>query len=287
MTLKICLAGATGWAGSELARGIAVAADLNLVAAVARRHAGQKLGDVLRESRLDAPIFGGAAEALAQPCDVFVEYTKPDSAKANILAALEHGAHVVVGTSGLTDEDYAQIDAVARERRRGVLACGNFALTAVLLIKFAEMAAKLIPQWEIIDYASAGKPDAPSGTVRELAGRLGKVRQPKLEVPLEQTIGLRETLLPTDWVGWAACLGLGVMHVAGQGSIAWALGRLPAATASVVVLIQPVVAALLGWVLFNELFGPWQAFGGAVALGGVVLAQWASRAKPASADAPA
>ena len=193
MTLKICLAGATGWAGAELARGIAAAADLSLVAAVARRHAGQKLGDVLGESRLDAPIFASAAEALAQPCDVFMEYTKPDSAKANILAALEHGAHVVVGTSGLTDEDYAQIDAVARERRRGVLACGNFALTAVLLIKFAEMAAKLVPQWEIIDYASAGKPDAPSGTVRELAGRLGKVRQPKLEVPLEQTIGLRET----------------------------------------------------------------------------------------------
>jgi len=100
-------------------------------------------------------------------------------------------------------------------------------------------------------------------------------------------IGLRETLLPTDWVGWTACIGLGVMHVAGQGSIAWALGRLPAATASVVVLIQQVVAALLGWVLFNELFGPWQAFGGAVALGGVVLAQWASRAKPAAAEAAA
>jgi len=193
MTLKICLAGATGWAGSELARGIAAAADLSLVAAVARRHAGQKLGDVLGGSRLDAPILASAAEALAQPCDVFVEYTKRDSAKANILAALEHGAHVVVGTSGLTDADYAQIDAVARERQRGVLACGNFSLTAVLLIKFAEMAAKLIPQWEIIDYASAGKPDAPSGTVRELAGRLGKVRKPRLEVPLEQTIGLRET----------------------------------------------------------------------------------------------
>ncbi|TPG47508.1 4-hydroxy-tetrahydrodipicolinate reductase [Rhodanobacter glycinis] len=193
MTLKICLAGATGWAGSELARGIAAAGDLNLVAAVARRRTGQKLGDVLGESRLDAPIFASAAEALAQPCDVFMEYTKPDSAKANILAALEHGAHVVVGTSGLTDADYVQIDAVAHERQLGVLACGNFALTAVLLIKFAEMAAKLIPQWEIIDYASAGKPDAPSGTVRELAGRLGKVRQPRLEVPLEQTVGLRET----------------------------------------------------------------------------------------------
>ncbi len=191
MSLKVCLAGATGWAGSELARGIAAVDELALVAAVARKHAGRQLGDVLGESRLAAPIFASAAEALAQPCDVFVEYTGPDSAKANILAALQHDAHVVVGTSGLSDEDYAQIDAVARARQRGVLACGNFALTAVLLIKFAEMAAKLLPQWEIIDYASAGKPDAPSGTVRELAGRMGKVRQPQLEVPLEQTVGLR------------------------------------------------------------------------------------------------
>jgi 4-hydroxy-tetrahydrodipicolinate reductase len=193
MSIKVCVAGATGWAGSELSRGIADATDLALVAAVARRHAGKALGEVLGEPRLQAPIFAGVDAALAQPCDVFVEYTHPSSAKANILAALEHGAHVVVGASGLTDEDYAQIDEVARERRRGVLACSNFALTAVLLIKFAEMAAKIIPQWEIIDYAYAGKPDAPSGTVRELAMRMGRQRQPQLEVPLEQTAGVRET----------------------------------------------------------------------------------------------
>ena len=70
------------------------------------------------------------------------------------------------------------------------------------------------------------------------------------------------------------------MHVAGQGSIAWAMGRLPTSTASVVVLVQPVVAAWLGWVLFAEAIGPLQAAGAAVALGGVVLAQWASRARP-------
>lgn len=193
MSIKVCVAGATGWAGSELSRGIAATDDLDMVAAVARRHAGETLGAVLGETGLQAPIFASVDAALAQPCDVFVEYTRPSSAKANIFAALEHGAHVVVGTSGLTDEDYAQIDALARQRQRGVLACGNFALTAVLLIKFAEMAAKLIPQWELIDYASATKPDAPSGTVRELAGRLGKVRQPLLAVPLEQTAGVRET----------------------------------------------------------------------------------------------
>lgn len=93
-------------------------------------------------------------------------------------------------------------------------------------------------------------------------------------------LGLGERLLPLTATGWAACIGLGVMHVAGQGSIAWALGRLPAATASVVVLIQPVVAALLGWLIFGELFGHLQMLGAAIALSGVVLAQWASRTRP-------
>ena len=193
MSVKVCVAGATGWAGAELSRGIAAAADLSMVAAVARRHAGQVLGDVLGESRLDAPIFASVDEALARACDVLVEYTGASGAKANILAALRRGAHVVVGSSGLGDDDYAQIDALARERGRGVLACGNFALTAVLLIKFAEMAARILPHWEIIDYASAAKPDAPSGTVRELAGRLGKVRHPQLQVPISETAGMPET----------------------------------------------------------------------------------------------
>jgi 4-hydroxy-tetrahydrodipicolinate reductase len=129
---------------------------------------------------------------LANPCDVFVEYTKPDVAKSNILAALQHDAHVVVGTSGLTEEDYAEIDLVARKQQRGVIAGGNFALTAVLLQKFAEEAAKLIPQWEIFDYAHDDKADAPSGTVRELAARLAKVRTPEPTVPLDQTAGAKE-----------------------------------------------------------------------------------------------
>ncbi|HEX5379172.1 MAG TPA: EamA family transporter [Phenylobacterium sp.] len=104
-----------------------------------------------------------------------------------------------------------------------------------------------------------------------------------IPILLLAALGLHEQLLPASALGWAACVGLGLMHVAGQGSIAWALGRLPAEVASVVVLIQPIVASILGWLMFNELFGPWQAFGGAVALAGVVLAQWASRARPAAA----
>jgi 4-hydroxy-tetrahydrodipicolinate reductase len=193
MALRVCLAGATGWAGSELARSIAGAPDLALVAAVARKHAGRDLGQVLGEPRLTGLICSSAAEALDTPCDVFVEYTKPESAKGNIVTALERGAHVVVGTSGLAEGDFAEIDAVARDKRRGVLACGNFALTVALLQKFAETAAKLIPQWEIIDYAHDDKIDAPSGTARELAFRLSKVRSPEPTIPLAKTVGPRET----------------------------------------------------------------------------------------------
>jgi 4-hydroxy-tetrahydrodipicolinate reductase len=192
MTLDVCLAGATGWAGSALARGIAGCADLSLVAAVARRHAGKVLGDVIGEPRLTARIFESAAEALSRRCDVFVEFTKPESAMPNVLAALGRGAHVVIGTSGLTEDDYSKIDEAALKAQRGVLACGNFALTAVLLQKFAETAAKLIPQWEIIDYAHDDKPDAPSGTARELAFRLSRVRAPEPTIAPDRSIGPRE-----------------------------------------------------------------------------------------------
>ena len=192
MSIRVCLAGATGWAGSALARAIAQTDDITLGAAVARTHAGRSLADVLSEPALTCRIYATAEEALVQPCDVFFEFTRPEVAKANVLAALDRGAHAVIGTSGLSDEDYTQIARAAQQRQRGVLAVGNFAITVVLLQKFAEIAARFIPQWEIIDYASDAKPDAPSGTVRELAHRLSQVRQSELTVPLEDTQGVRE-----------------------------------------------------------------------------------------------
>jgi 4-hydroxy-tetrahydrodipicolinate reductase len=191
--IRICVAGATGWAGSALVRGIVEAPDLELVAAISRSNAGKVLGDVLHIQGLDTPIFGTAAEALQTRPDVFVEYTKPDAAKSNILAALRGGAHVVVGTSGLSDDDYQEIDELARQVQRGVLAVGNFALTAVLLQKFAEIAARYIPHWEIIDYAHSGKKDVPSGTVLQLANRLSKVGEAQLDVPLDQVQGPQES----------------------------------------------------------------------------------------------
>lgn len=191
--IRVCLAGATGWAGSALARGIGGAPDLELVSAVSRSAAGRSLGAVLGDKRLTATVSASAEEALAgAACDVFVEYTKPESAKANVLAALRHGAHVVVGTSGLTEADYDELGAAADAAGRGLLACGNFALTAVLLSRFAQEAARLVPQWEIIDYAAAGKADAPSGTARELAVRLGAAARAQHVVPVDQTLGERD-----------------------------------------------------------------------------------------------
>ena len=191
--INVCVAGATGWAGSALARGIFAAPDLELVAAISRRHAGNTLGEALGIAGLAAPVFATAAQALHTQPDVFVEYTKPDVAKANVLSALRGGAHVVIATSGLTEADYQEIDAAAQQVKRGVLAVGNFAITAVLLQKFAEIAARYIPHWEIIDYAHAGKKDAPSGTARQLADRLAQVQAPQSEVSLENIVGPRES----------------------------------------------------------------------------------------------
>jgi 4-hydroxy-tetrahydrodipicolinate reductase len=194
MAIRVCLAGATGWAGSALARGIAQSDDLSLAAGVSRRHAGEVLGDVLDEARLNCPIYATVQEALEKhACDVLFDYTQPEAAKANCLAGLQHGAHVVIGTSGLTDDDYADLAKVAERNRLGLLAVGNFAITVVLLQKFAEIAARYLPQWEIIDYASDGKKDAPSGTALELSARLAKVRPSELTVALEDTQGIAAT----------------------------------------------------------------------------------------------
>lgn len=172
---RVVLAGATGWAGSALARGIAGCDDLELIGAVSRSAAGRSLGEVLDVDNLSTAVSGTIAEALESCPDVFVEYTHPSVALGNVLAAVEAGAHVVVGTSGLSSGDYRVIDEKAKRRRVGVLACGNFSITAVLMMKFSEMAASWIKDWEIIDYAGASKVDAPSGTARELAGRLSRL----------------------------------------------------------------------------------------------------------------
>jgi 4-hydroxy-tetrahydrodipicolinate reductase len=189
--LSVCIAGATGWTGSALVAGVSEASDLTLRSAVARSAAGRDLGEALGRERLGVPVFASVAEAL-DGADVLVDYTSVEAVKATTLEALAAGVAVVIGTSGLTAADFAEIDAAARERSVGVVASGNFSLTAAMCQAAALLAARHLPQWEVIDYASAAKPDVPSGTARELAERLGEVRRPELGHPIEDLHGPRE-----------------------------------------------------------------------------------------------
>lgn len=181
--LAVCVAGATGWAGGAVAEAVAEAEGLALRCAVSRSAAGGDLHG--------APVFASVAEALdaTDGVHVLVDYTAHDVVKANVLAAVERGVSVVVGTSGLEAADDEEIDRAARAAGVGVVAAGNFSLTAAIAQAAALLAARHIPHWEIVDYASATKPDAPSGTARELAERLGQVRRPELGRPVEKTAG--------------------------------------------------------------------------------------------------
>jgi 4-hydroxy-tetrahydrodipicolinate reductase len=156
--LRVLIAGATGWTGVPLAEAVRAADDLELAGGIARSGAD----------------FASVEEALAAAqADVLVDFTKPGVVRGHADAALAAGLHVVVGTSGLTADDYAELDAAARSAGRGVIAAGNFSVLAATLLHAATLAARHVTHWEVIDYGSAGKSDVPSGTARELAERLG------------------------------------------------------------------------------------------------------------------
>lgn len=193
MTVRVTLAGSTGWVGRALVAAIAAADDLTLVAAVSRSAAGRDAGEAAGQPRLGVTVSGSLAEALAVPSDVVIDYTKPGAVKAHTLAALAAGRSVVVGTSGLGAADYAEIEAAALAAGKGVLAAGNFSITATLLKRFALEAARYVPDLEIIDYASASKPDTPSGTARELAETLASVRKPGTARPVSELGGIPAT----------------------------------------------------------------------------------------------
>lgn len=192
--IKVCVAGATGWAASELCKGIVLTDDLEIVAAVSRKNAGEDLDKLLKlNMKKKIPVFATIEEALNIPCDVMVEYTSPGIAKHHTISALHKGVSVVIATSGLSDNDYEQIQTAADQQKKSVLAVGNFAISVVLLNHFAEIAARFMPHWEIIDYAKHNKVDAPSGSALELANRLSKVSESTKEVSIENTVGIKET----------------------------------------------------------------------------------------------
>ena len=175
---RVCIAGITGWTGRAIAAAVDAAGDLQLVSGVSQSAAREE------------GVYATVAEALvAAPADVLVDFTSAEAVKGNVDVALAAGVAVVVGTSGLSAGDYAEIDVHAQRVGVGVIAAGNFSLLAALLMRSATEIARHVRSWEIVDYASAEKPDVPSGTSRELAERLAGVRRPALGHPLETLHG--------------------------------------------------------------------------------------------------
>jgi 4-hydroxy-tetrahydrodipicolinate reductase len=252
LVIRVCIAGVTGWVGRSLAPVIATDPEFALVGAVAPSRAGQVLVDALdlhqvRTSIGDLRISASVREALTVDTDVLIDYTTPDVVKANVMEAIGRNVHCVIGTSGISDDDYREIAQAAEKANVGVIAGGNFAISAVLLEYFALVAARHMPSWELIDYASSTKPDAPSGTVRQLAYRLSEVRMPRIDVPVDQVRGepaargvsmkgtqVHSIRLPGHVIGVEVVFGqeserLSIRHDAGSGAEPYIGGTLLAA----------------------------------------------------------
>lgn len=247
MSIRVCVAGATGWTGSCVADAVYKDPAFSLSGAVAPSKAGEMLGSLIGNPDIDLKISSSVEDALKSTTDVLIDFTNPEVVKDNALTAIKKNVHVVIGTSGLNDNDYNTIDSAAHDNGVGVLAAGNFAITAVLMSRFAEIAAKYVPSWEIIDYASAKKTDAPSGTVRELVHRLKPYGPTDKTVSVQDTAGEKKTRgadldgmqvhslrLPGYIIGVDVIFGaqdekLIIRHEAGSGAGPYVAGALMAA----------------------------------------------------------
>lgn len=242
--IRVCVAGATGWTGRAVTHAILTSDRFELTGAVARSSAGQDIGTLLNGQPAGVLVAPTVRDALTRQADVLVDYTSPVAVKANVLDALARGTSVVIGTSGLSAADFADIERAAVAARRGVIASGNFSMTAAIATHCALLAARHLPSCEIIDYAHAGKVDVPSGTTRELAERLALVRETKSERSIDELLGPKEARgadvagtrvhslrLPSYVISFEAVFGLPderltIRHDSGSGAHPYVAGTL-------------------------------------------------------------
>jgi 4-hydroxy-tetrahydrodipicolinate reductase len=156
--------------GSAVCQAVNGDPDLELVAAVDPHHAGFQLGEVIGADVGDvhvSPVSDAIVEAGA---DVVVDFTHIDAARENLAFAAKRGLHAVVGTTGFSDADYEHLRALFT--RSNCLIAPNFAVGAVLMMRFAELAAPYFDTAEVIELHHDAKRDAPSGTAMMTAGRM-------------------------------------------------------------------------------------------------------------------
>ncbi|MFJ4878817.1 4-hydroxy-tetrahydrodipicolinate reductase [Streptomyces sp. NPDC088745] len=163
--LRVAVLGAKGRIGSEAARSVEAAEDLDLVAALDREDALETLKD------------SGA--------QVVVDLTHPDSVMANLEFCVRHGMHAVVGTTGWNDDRLAQLGSWLEESpSTGVLIAPNFSIGAVLTMKFAQIAAPYFESVEVIELHHPNKADAPSGTAARTAQLIAAARAEAGSAPM-------------------------------------------------------------------------------------------------------
>jgi 4-hydroxy-tetrahydrodipicolinate reductase len=150
--IRVAVAGASGRMGQTVCEAVTGAEDMELVGRA----------DPLLETTLEQVLEEAEAE-------VVVDFTRPDTALANALACVRAGVHVVSGTTGFDPAPLAQAHPAAGRPRANVLIAPNFAIGAVLMMRFAAEAARYMEKAEIIELHHDGKLDAPSGTAARTA----------------------------------------------------------------------------------------------------------------------
>ena len=176
MMISVAVAGAAGKMGREVVRAIAGAEDMRLVGGVDPSAIGRDCGDLAGLGPCDAPVVSRLADLPIRP-QVIVDFTSPSAVMENAVRALKAGIRPVIGTTGMYPEDIANLAQLTEQEALGALVAPNFALGAVLLMRFAAEASRHFGHAEIIELHHDQKADAPSGTAIKTAELMMAVRE--------------------------------------------------------------------------------------------------------------
>jgi 4-hydroxy-tetrahydrodipicolinate reductase len=158
---------------------------------------GAVLGPRLEGAGHEVTFVGAGDQPRRDGHDAAIDFTRPDAVRKNIEGCLQAGIPCVVGTSGVGPADLASFDELARRREIACFLAPNFALGAVLMMRFAAEAARYLPRAEIVELHDEAKVDAPSGTARATAEALpGEV--PIHSVRLPGLVAHQEVLFGGD-----------------------------------------------------------------------------------------
>jgi 4-hydroxy-tetrahydrodipicolinate reductase len=188
--MRVAVFGAAGRMGAEVCKAVLADPDLELVAAVDPYHAGLDLRHVTRMDGTDGMHIEASADSLVRVgAEVAVDFTQADAVMENLAFCAGRGVHAVVGTTGLSAGDMDRIAGMFEPpAKANCLVAANFAIGAVLLMRFAEMAAPYFESAEIIELHHDAKLDAPSGTALATAGRMAAVSKERSPDPTRSEI---------------------------------------------------------------------------------------------------